>query len=527
MKLLRSLIVLLIVSTRLYSQQDDPLANYNMNLTWGPLIEMDDVSTTDIIFVDHEYIYLKAYTSPGLFSTGTLILSKFDKDSHKLYWSMEVEDHPEYLGKECHLVDIRVENGEFHLIYWNHNKRKNETYIFRSIISEDGQFGELDFITTIHTDDDDEGSYSVYRDRNSNKTLVLTTHQFEEEEDNRITNLDILDSNLNSQFHLEIEFPFSYEYSTLKDASLTKNGNIILFVSVKSDKDRGDVIIDDAPNKKWLFFQIDTKTNEIFEVDLGLSEYYVNSAELNQDNENNIFYVAGMYGVDRYDRNSGTFFISLDQDSLTVKGKTVAEFDNETRLHYMDEDDIEDGDEVRRPFKLRNTIKREDGGIVVIFEIYEVHAYTRTDGRGNTTVYYTYDYGDLLVQNIDPNGDIAWTSVIPKRYDKTNPNFGGFQTIVFDDKLHILYLDDEDNIEYWSGEDDDIHEARITSSVIAMVTMDLQGNMTYQVIDETEDDDDLCYRPRGSCQVYKGNGEAIWIRSSGDEFRFGNFKAFN
>lgn len=521
-RLLLAALILFGISSR--AQDEDPLSNLDMVINWGPLLEIEDVIHTEVVHADQNYIYLQAIEKGGFFSRLKLVLAKYDKESHELVWSIVFEDHPEHLGKECTPEDVLVINGEFHIIYENYNRQRDESYVFKTRVFEDGSVGSLEFIAVISSDDSDEGSYRLEHFEHTDDKLLLVTHQYEEE-DNRVINASILDSSLNESWKLEIEFPFSYEFSNLEGATITKTGNLILFFAVDADEDRGDVIVDDdLPNRSHLVYYIDVKTNEVSELNLGLEEYFVNNADLRLDHENGLMYVTGMYGIEKYGRISGTFFMSLDQDSVTIVKRLISPFDGATLLNFMDEGDIEDGDEVRRPFVLRDVIRRKDGGVFVLFEVYQRILHTRVDPQTHAvSSYYTYEYGDVIVQNINQDGELEWTNVIRKAYDKGDNSFGGFQAVTSADKIHVIYLDDEDNIDYWTGEEDDIDEPRLSKAVIAVVTMDTDGNMVYEVLGDAEDDDDLIYRPRGGVEVDGSEGEAIWIRSDEEAFRFGIF----
>lgn len=509
-----------------FSQTDDPLADYSMELQWGPVVEIEDSDLNTLIAATSDAYYIKSLVGQGYFSKGNMMFSKFDINTHEVQWSVEYDDLPEYLNEETVFMDSYYSNGAIHLFFTSYHSRNDERFLLHQEIRDDGTVTDLERVSTLSTDDDDEGAiYPRYYGRL--KQYLFTTYpQQEDEDENRLMHFELLDSAFITKWSREIEFPFSYENTRIINVSISNQGELFVLLRRTRDRDRDEPKIDDNPNTRYYLYRINTETDEVSEFDLGLENVWVSNINMETNYSSELLIIAGTYSNEEFDQVAGTFFITLDKATSEVKTGEFQEFGNRTLLNYMDQDDIADGDEIELPFVFRDAIPREDGGAVLVFEHYAKVLHQVTNSRGQVvSTYYTWTYGSMILQNINPDGTVGWTEVVDKMwYERFNLG-GGYFDIVHQDRLHIVYNDHEDNIEYWSGEEDRLRSADLDDGNIVMVTIDLEGNMVYEVIDRSEDDDDLKFAPTSSQYIRGTEGrETLWFRYDDEEFRVGRFQ---
>lgn len=518
--------ILIGTATLGFAQTEEPLSDYSMELSWGPLIEVENSRQNSLIGVTEDAYYLHSEIGKGWFSNPGMMFTKFDLNTHEMEWSVEYDEMPEYMDEELKFMDAFFHKGSIHLFFTCHHSRNDERYLLYQEIREDGSFTEIDRISTLSTDDDDEGRIRPSYFSNLNQYLIVQYPQFDDEDVNRVVNFELLDSAFISKWYREIEFPFSFENSSVKEVTLSNEGELFVLLFKTRDRDRDEPKYDDKPNAGYFLYRINPLTDEVSEFDLGLQDVWVSEIDVESNYSSNLLMIAGTYSNEEYGQVAGTFYITINKTNYEVLASQFQEFGNRTLLHFMDEDDIADGDEIEQNFLLRNIVPREDGGAVMIFEHYVRTLHQVTNARGMViSTYYTYNYGDMILQNVNPNGTVGWTEVIEKQWYQRYAAGGGFFHIVHKDRLHIVYNDHEDNPEYWAGETDRVKTVDPDDGNIVMITIDLAGNMIYEVIDKCEDEDHLLFIPTESERVRGTKGrETLWFRSRGEEYRLGRFE---
>lgn len=509
-----------------YSQEDAPLSDYSMELQWGPIVEVEDSDHNSLMAATTDAYYIKSLVGQSYFSNGNLMFSKFDINTHEMLWSVEYDDMPEYLDEEVSYFDSYYSNHSIHIFFTAYHRRNDERYLLHQEIRDNGTVSDLERVSTLSTDDDDEGSISPRYYSRLKQYLFVQYPQFEDEDDNRLVNFELTDSAFIPIWDREIEFPFSYEDSRVVNVAISNQAELFVLIKKNRDSDRDEPKIDDNPNVRYFLYRINPETDEVSEFDLGLQNVWVSNIDMETNYSSELLMIAGTYSNEEFDQAAGTFFITLDKATSEVRASEFQEFDQRTLLNFMDQDDIEDGDEVEVSFVFRDALAREDGGAVLVFEHYAKILHTVTNGRGQVVrTYYTYTYGEMILQNINPDGTVGWTEVIDKMWYDTFSMGAGYFDIVHQDRLHVVYNDHEDNVEYWSGERRRRKNVDMDDGNIVMITIDLDGNMVYEVIDRSEDDDDLKFAPRSSQYIRGTEGrETLWFRYDGDEFRVGRFQ---
>lgn len=98
-------------------------------------------------------------------------------------------------------------------------------------------------------------------------------------------------------------------------------------------------------------------------------------------------------------------------------------------------------------YDLDYTIEKEDGGVILIGEV--SYTYVVYTGKSSYTVYVR---GNIIVINVDPEGNILWSKKIPK-YQSNRGNTGlGYEVAWTNDRLYFLYNDNFKNLkDDWDG----------------------------------------------------------------------------
>ena len=241
----------------------------------------------------------------------------------------------------------------------------------------------------------------------------------------------------------------------------------------------------------------------------------------------------------------------MDTKTKQVYNKNLKEFDFEFLTEYMSESKKEkarkaerEGNEKKAPelynYSLDNLILRSDGGALLIAEQYFVYErydyndpfyyggwygyrYSRFNRfydpyyRGNTQRDVYYNYNDIIIVNIRPNGEIEWTARIPKQQETINDGgyYSSYAYSVVRDKIYFVF---NDNARNFDGESNRIYNYNGRNSVVAMATLSKDGSVVTEPLFSNRDADVIA-RPMICRQI--GKREMMIYGELGRSYRFG------
>ncbi len=99
-------------------------------------------------------------------------------------------------------------------------------------------------------------------------------------------------------------------------------------------------------------------------------------------------------------------------------------------------------------YDLDHIVEKEDGSVILVGE----STYTKISNTSSGQS-ITYIYGNIIVINVDPKGNILWSKKIPKSQEKKNSTVGlGYELAYTKDRLYFLYNDNFKNLaKGWDG----------------------------------------------------------------------------
>ena len=131
--------------------------------------------------------------------------------------------------------------------------------------------------------------------------------------------------------------------------------------------------------------------------------------------------------------------------------------------------------------------------------------------NGNTSTTYTYHYEDIVVVNIDPEGNIEWSQKVSKNQISKNDagRYSGYALKVMGDKLFFIFNDNPKNLYYESGEPA-VFRGNVKKAVLMLVEVDRAGNVERELL-LSEDESDLYCRPK-AMEVISENEMIMYTR---------------
>ncbi|MBS1546984.1 MAG: hypothetical protein JST38_07290 [Bacteroidetes bacterium] len=242
---------------------------------------------------------------------------------------------------------------------------------------------------------------------------------------------------------------------------------------------------------------------------------------------------AGLYGNKNSFNVGGAFFLRLDRATKQVTHSSFKDFSDDFITMYMSEKQAEKakkkadrkGEELEMPeYTLHDIIRREDGGAVLLAEQYYVvvSTYTYSTGNGGTATQtiYNYYYNDVLVINIDPEGNIEWANKVPKHQVTSNDGgmYSSFAVDVKGSNIYLVFNDTGENLFLKPG--DKVKQFSLTGkdALVVLATIDSEGNTTREALFSPERRD-VILRPK-DCVELKDENMFIYASRKKD-YRYG------
>jgi len=304
----------------------------------------------------------------------------------------------------------------------------------------------------------------------------------------------VLDSKLDEIWSHEVELPYKEQFFTVKDSEVSSKGDVFV-LGKEYNEDKNSKAMRDLPNYKYHILGYYNRGKKIVDYEVSLHDKFIKSVTFDINANGNIicsgFYSEG-YGLGI----KGAFFLSIDGISRKVKKESYKEFDEAFITEGWSDKEINKAKkkQVKKDkaiemynYDLRDFILRKDGGVVLLAEQYFVRVVTTTttDANGNTSTRTTYHYyyNDVIVINIDPDGDIEWATKIDKYQHSVNDGgrLSSFALQVKDDMMYLVY--NESAKQYFDKEERSEMKGKDKRSYLTLlVSIDNKGEYEKEIL---------------------------------------------
>lgn len=480
----------------------------NGNLYIGPEIKSDRSGTLeDIIGMDKDGYYT-VRAEPKRF-----YLEKYD---HKLNQVKSEEIDLGRGGDRKYLEFAEQLEGEIYLFTSQYENQARQRILYaekinRSTLKRDGEPKQLTAYD--YRSRSNEGLFDYHVSRDSSKVLVYydTPHQGNTGEKFGIA---VFDSNLDPLWSKELELPFKDRLYTVERYKVDNRGNAYLLGVVYKgqvrDKRQG------LPNYEYHLLAYN-RDDEYVEYLLSLKDKFITDMQFEISPSGDII-CAGLYSEFGTSSVKGTFYLLMDGKTQEIKKEYYEQFDPGFLTDFMSERRAGKGRELTR-YNLNEIEIRRDGGVVLVAEQFYVKEFRNNRDYypyGNPYFYYPsryysylwrypyryygypfmnddselqYNYNDIIVINIDPDGSIRWAKRIPKR--QRSKNDGGrhssYAMSVAAGKMFFVFNDNPKNLNKKSN-DQRIHNfTKGKESVVVLVSLNGQGEVKKEPLFQVKD----------------------------------------
>ena len=452
---MRSLILIpitfLFFNLQLLAQEDKAAA-----ITWGKeLQEPNGTTLSEIIpFGTSAFYGLRQKMSKGIDGNREKIYIERYNEKMNLVKSKELvlkykKKHLDYEGF------IKLGNQLYLLSSFN-NQAKKKNYLFAQKVSKKSltvssnlvKIGEIDTRNI-----QQEGFFDLHISRDSSKILIYNALPYKKGMPERFA-LNVYDNEFNHIWSKDISLPYDDKYFSVEEYQIDNEGNVyILGLNYK-------------PQYFYTILEYSEGGETFEEFPIKPKEKLITDLTFRVNDDGNLV-CSGFYSDYYLDKIRGTYFFTLDTKNNTVQNKNLKEFDFGFLTEELSSRQIEKAKNNQKAaekiglssFSLDKLILRSDGGALLVAEQYFVEEFRRpnygssfyTPGYPTTTNNYTseyyYHYNDIIVVNIQPNGEIEWAARIPKQQVSRNDDgyYSSYALSIVRDKIYLVYNDTEEN----------------------------------------------------------------------------------
>ena len=229
----------------------------------------------------------------------------------------------------------------------------------------------------------------------------------------------------------EIELPYPDDRFKVKKILVSNSGQVYLlgkFYAVNRIKSPDDF--------SFQIYRYDPGNPNGDQLKVDLGDLYITDMTFKVDRSDNIF-LAGFYSEKSTNAIIGTVFQRVNA-ALETEVSTTQKFGEEFLSKFLSDRQIDKGRELRS-FYLDNIILRSDGGCLLIGEKYYTNYNSYLDIYGYWVDQRVYHYDDIIVNSVNPDGEIEWSGVVEKKQsDETQENLS-YLEVINGSSLYLIY----------------------------------------------------------------------------------------
>ena len=368
------------------------------------------------------------------------------------------------------------------------NKAHKKHYLFYQTLDNErltpGR--KMEMIAEADSDNKNSGSkaFGFHISRDSSKLLVYNQLPYKRKEPERFA-LRVFNESMEMEWEQDVVLPYPDELFTIEEYRVDKSGNVYMVGVLYEDRAR--TRRQGKPTYQYVILAYSGDGEEIKEYRIDIPDVFITDLTFRVANNGNLV-CSGFYSQKNSYSIKGTYFLRLDAKSKEVLTSNLHEFGFEFLTEYLSDRNrerakrAEETGNVNRQaelyrYSLDNLVLRSDGGALLVAEQYFIQerTYQTFNGFWERTLYYNYN--DIIIVNIRPDGTIEWASRIPKRQVTVDDGgyFSSYAMAIIRDRIVFIYNDNDRNLDP-SNNGNRIYNFNGSNSIIAMTEVYIDGS---------------------------------------------------
>ncbi len=478
------------------------------SVSWGEeLNDNKDGAFDEVVGFTDDHVYMTVYHKKEIF------LRKMD-GRHKVIYQKLI---PLTMDKDEHSLKEVVVFGDQILVFTTFfDKKEKANKLFLRVFNEVDMKpkGRAQRLASIDAEKRRNAGGFLVRISPDKEAVLISQSVPPEKEGMERFSLKVFDSDMNPMWDRKVDLPYRDVEFSVESTRVMDDGTVLMIGNKYAEKREARELKKDGKatyEYHLLIYHADRDDPE--DHTIAVPDKFLQDLTLNIGTEGDIL-CGGFYGTKGSFAISGTFFLRLDRNSKQIIHSSFKEFDRDFITEYMTEKEEKKatkkadkkGEDVEMyNYELRDIVRRDDGGAVMVGEQYRFYitTVTTTDANGRTTTrtIYHYVYNDIIVVNVDPQGNIDWAAKVPKRQHSTNDGgrYSSFAMTVKGDHLHLMFNDSGKNLFLKPG--DKVEQFKYGKDMlITLATINSEGHVFREAL-LAQDKREAITRPKAGVQI--------------------------
>ncbi len=505
-------------------------------VAWGPELKEPAGSTLrQIVDVTKEdFLALRYRPATSLSGIERYWLERYD---HRMRLVRAEALDLKYKNKHQDFEGIFTLGGKLWLLTSFHNKAKKEVYLFRQEVSrrslrQSPRSMEL-VARTPALSLTRTGHFNYFIPSDSSHVLIYNSLPYQKGQPEQFA-FRVFTPDFQLRWERNVRLPWPDEQFRVEEYRVDRDGNVyvlgVRFFDGVRERRAG------KPNYQYVILAWFDEGQRMEEYALSLDGKFITDLTL-RIGRDGIINCAGFYSEKGTWSVKGTCYLRLDPRGWRVLVEQASPFAFEFLTHYLNPRRQEKareaearGDVNRQPelyrYALDHLILRSDGGAVLVAEQYYVEEYTLyyTDYymgySRNQRRYFYYNYNDIIVVNIRPDGSLEWTTRIPKRQETLNDHgyFSSYAMATVRDRFYFIFNDHPRNFD---DRDRRLYTFDGSRSVVALAEVRKDGTVRTWPLTSSQEAN-VMIRPKVCRQI--GPRDMALYGEWGRRYRFGRLR---
>ena len=485
-----------------------------------------------IIGTTEKGFYSLRISNPALMSGYPSYLIEQFNNKNKVVKSKELE--MKYKKKRREFEDIMLLGDKLFLFTSFYNAAKKKKYLFAETLSSISmkQRNDLQMIGEIEDKNMRRGVFDFVVSEDSTKVMVYHSLPYKRNQEEKFAFI-VYDNDFTQLWKKEVTLPYNDDRFEVKGYRVDNDGNCYVMGQIFEDRK----LIGGRKRPFYKYAVLSYKNNGVNfkEYQVDLKDKFITDLTMKINDDGDLI-CAGFFSEQNQFNLKGTCFIKIDAETEEVITSSIKDFDfnflteyyseyEKSRAERAEERGITNRQAELFRFSLDELILRSDGGAVLVAEQFFVEELRSNNyyDRFDTRVSYEYNYNDIIVVNINPDGTIEWTARIPKRQETRDDNgyFSSYSMAVVRDRMYFVYNDNSRNFEERNMNRRFPYRFNGNNSIITLSEINQDGSVKKYALGNNRDEKILT-RPKVCEQT--GLYEMVVFGERRGKFKFGTLK---
>lgn len=533
----------LIFANAIFAQPD---AEFSGEMNWGKEYkEPSNSYLSEILGNDVAGFYaLRQQIKGGVMTGGSpqkIYIEKYSQDM-KLKKSKEIDLR--YKKKKRDFEKVLYLNNQFYLFTSFNNKAHKANYLFVQSIKKKSLTLSKKMKKIAESparDEYREGKFNFHVSKDSSHVLIYSQLPYQKKGSERFS-LQVFDNNFEKKWEKNIQLPYPDNRFSITDYRVDNNGNVYLLGALYENSSG---FLRRNTSYQYIILAYTENGEASEEYDVNLEGKFITDLTF-RVGKNGKLVCSGFYSEKNSYSIKGTYYFQIDPKSSEISNANYKEFEFDFVTEYYSNrrkrkaKKAEEQGDTRRSaelyqYSLNDLILRSDGGAVLVAEQYYVeqrednrftnggfyNPYGFRNNRYREDIDYYYNYNDIIVVNIKPNGEIQWATRIPKKQETRNDGgyYSSYAMAIVRDKICFVYNDNGKN--FSAKNNSRRYGFNGSNSILALTEIGIDGSVnTFPISSNREQG--IITRPKICKQI--GKREVAIFGERGKRFKFGKLE---